>query len=441
MTTHRSRWKDGLKASVWVVASTAVALNIADGGLQVSGAYGWVRESARLLGMVAAVLMMTQVLLASRTPWIERVVGHDRAISTHSTLGKYAILLMLCHVALITFSTSMLTRWGVVQSFFELGKGNRPLAAATLAIGLFALVLVTSLFAAFRRWNYESWHLVHRVTYVAIALVVPHQFLEGSTFRDGGVAWVVWLLLYSVAFGSFVIWRMARPLYLAARHRARVSRVVVERDGSTTIEIAGRSLDRLKSRPGQFFLWRFHTRGLWWQKHPFSLSSVPRREGLRITVKSSGHGTRAIATVRPGTRVTFEGPLGVFTHHSRTRSGLVLMGAGIGITPIRSMLEDVELGEDCTVIVRASSRDEAPLIDEVEQLASDKAAVLIEAYGPRGEGWGTADKPGRLSALVPHLRDADIYICGPTAWARAVAQDARDSGVSAEAIHRERFGW
>jgi ferredoxin-NADP reductase len=46
-----------------------------------------------------------------------------------------------------------------------------------------------------------------------------------------------------------------------------------------------------------------------------------------------------------------------------------------------------------------------------------------------------------LADLVPSLPDADIFICGPAAWARAVERDASDAGVPRHALHREEFGW
>ena len=236
----RSWWADGLVASIWFAAAVGVALNIASGGLLVATGADAIRESGRLLGIVAAVLMMSQVLLAARAPWIERVLGHDRAIARHATLGKYALLLMLVHASILVSVTASEAHAGVIDTYLHLGEGNAPLAAAAIAVALFALVLVTSFFAAFRNWHYETWHTVHRIVYVAIALAVPHQFTEGETYRRGGLAWFFWLGCYVVAFGSFVAFRMLRPVALFAKHRARVASVTREDDGSSTVVVRGR---------------------------------------------------------------------------------------------------------------------------------------------------------------------------------------------------------
>lgn len=437
----RSLRADALVAAVWFAAAVGVALNIASGGLLFTGPTSVVRESGRLLGIVTAVLMMSQVLLASRAPWIDRVIGHDAAIARHALLGKYALLLMIPHAGLVTLATSRELSQGLVEAFLGLASGSGAMLAVEIAAAMFLAVLATSLTAAVRRWHYETWHTVHRLVYVAIALAVPHQFLEGETFRRGGVSWVFWFAMYVVAFGSFVVFRMARPLVLAANHRAKVASVVVGGDGSATVTIRGRGLRGLGARPGQFLLWRFYTPRLFWQKHPYSLSSAPRGDEVRITVKPSGRGSSAVAHVRPGTAVTFEGPLGVFTHDARTRNALVLVAAGIGVTPIRAMLEHVVPGEPCTVVIRARSIEEAPLLDEVRDLARDRGAELRVVVGPRGETWGTDGEPGSIADLVDDPADADVFVCGPLEWAAQVEQDALRAGVAPEAIHRERFGW
>ncbi len=437
----RSLRADALVAAVWFAAAIGIALNIATGGLLITGGASVIREAARMLGIVVAVLMMSQVLLASRAPWIDRVIGHDRAIARHATLGKYALLLLIPHVGLVTLATSKELSQGFVEAFLGLARGSGALLAAEIAGAGFLLVLATSLVAAFRRWHYESWHTVHRVVYVAIALAVPHQFLEGQTFRLGGLPWLVWCAFYVFALGSFVVFRMVRPLVLAANHRARVSAVTHERDGSVTVTVRGRNLRGLGAVPGQFLLWRFYTPRLFWQKHPYSLSSAPRGDEVRITVKPSGRGSRAVAHVRPGVAVTFEGPLGVFTHDARTRNGLVLVAAGIGVTPIRAMLEHVIPGEPCTVVLRVRSLDDAPLLDEVTALSKRVDADLHVVVGPRGDTWGTADAPASIADLVADPGDVDVFVCGPSAWAARVEKDALAAGVAPDAIHRERFGW
>ena len=103
----------------------------------------------------------------------------------------------------------------------------------------------------------------------------------------------------------------------------------------------GQHLDRLAVSGGQFFFWRFLTPDMWWQAHPYSLSALPQPPYIRLTVKGVGDHSAALARLRPGTRVAIEGPYGIFTRHSQRRSRVLLIAAGIGVTAVRALLEDL----------------------------------------------------------------------------------------------------
>lgn len=436
----RSWWADGLEAAMWLAAATGLALMVADGGLLTVTGWDWVYAIGRSLGIVAGVLLMTQLLLASRAPWVERALGHDRAIQRHTRIGKVAITLLLVHLAIMTTVTGVYEDRDPVAQAVQWATGPWFMLFAQIAAAAFLVVLLTSLAAVRLRWPYERWHGVHLLVYVGTAFAIPHQFLEGSTFRDGGAALWFWLALYTVSVGSFAVFRIVRPLARYARLRPRVESVVSLPDGSTTVVVAGNGLERLGARPGQFFLWRFLAPGLRAQAHPYSLSAAPG-DRLRITVKPSGDGSRALAGLKPGTPVLIEGPLGVFAHEARSRPALLMIAAGIGVTPVRAMLEEVAEGDDVTVVIRARSRAEAPLLDEVEQLARAKGATLHVITGSRGATWGTAERPASVADFVADPAGVDVFVCGPDAWARSVVADARACGVPAEAVHREEFAW
>ena len=435
----RERKADALVAALWWVGAIAIAFFIAQGGLTTTTAVDYVYSLGRIAGLVAAVLVMNQVLLISRVPWIERTLGHDRAAATHMVMGKVAFIAMLVHASLILIMTAHYDGRSVLAEIPALWDLGWYMVAAQAALGVFTLVVVTSLLIVRRRWKYETWHTVHVFVYLAIALVIPHQFIQGSTFRSKGAAWWFWLALYVITFGCWLSFRVARPLLHAGRHGLEVTDVIVNADGSASILMAGRDLARIGARPGQFMLWRFLAAGYWREAHPFSLSSAPG-ETLRITVKPSGDGSTALARVPVGTRVLFEGPLGVFTSAVRTRPGVVYVASGIGITPLRAMLDDAHEGP-VDVILRAHSEESAPLRAEVHALARRHGATVHEIFGPRGFGWSSEGEPTSLRALVADLPQRDVYICGPEKWADAVEADALAGGAAAESIHREKFGW
>ena len=438
----RSWWADMIQGSVFLLAALGLAFFLADGGLNTFATIDYVYAAGRALGIVAAVFMLAQVLLISRAPFVEKGMGHDRAVQLHTRTGKAAVLLMAAHAGVISVMSAYYADVSVLTQTAEFFTGQWFLALAQVALGVFAVIFVTSLVMVRSRWRYENWHAVHLLTYVGIALAIPHQFLEGSTFRDGGAAWWFWLALYGFAWGSLIVFRVIVPLARFVRHDLRVADVRTLEDGSTSVTLRGVGLDRVGAEPGQFLLWRFLDRQRWRDPHPFSLSSAPTPDTWRITVKPSGDGTTSLAGLAPGTRVLFEGPFGVFSAVSRTRPGVVLIASGIGITPVRAMLEQLDAAQGpVDVIVRARSRAEAPLLAEVEGLASARGATLHLVLGRRGDGWASADQPATLVELVPDVAERDVYVCGPGAWAVAVENEARAAGVGRASIHRETFAW
>lgn len=437
----RSWHRDGIEAVPYVVAAVAIALMIADGGLLTVKPIDYVYAGGRALGIVAAVLMLSQVALAARIPLIEKALGHDRAIAIHTQLGKIAIVLMAFHAGVISLMSAHYANAAWWNHALDMFTSQWYLAMAQVALGLFAIVFATALVIVRRRWRYETWHAVHLITYAAVAAAIPHQFLEGSTFRDGGPATAFWWLLYLSAFGSLIAFRVVRPLLRWRRHGLRVAEVKAQGELFTSVRIAGDDIERLRVQPGQFFLWRFIDRQRWRSAHPFTVSDVSA-DGLRLTAKAVGDGSRSLATLEVGTRVLLEGPFGVFTRSSRNCHGAVLVAAGIGVTPVRALLADwTESDGPVAVVVRVRSRDEAPLLDEVETIAVAKGVPLTVIEGPRGEGWGAAGQPARLAEIVPDVAERDIYVCGPAAWAQRVIDDAVTSGAAPQNVHREAFGW
>jgi ferredoxin-NADP reductase len=200
----------------------------------------------------------------------------------------------------------------------------------------------------------------------------------------------------------------------------------------------GRHLDELAVSGGQFFLWRFLARDLWWQAHPYSLSALPSPPYLRVTIKELGGQSRAAAHLRPGTRIAVEGPYGTFTHHARSADGVALVGAGVGITPLRALLEDLPAGTDVVVVVRASAAGDLIHRAEIAALVKQHRGRLHEVVGSRRKARFNAHTLGRL---IPDISGRDVYVCGPEGFSAEVVAAAAQLEVPAGQIHQEAFGF
>jgi ferredoxin-NADP reductase len=213
----------------------------------------------------------------------------------------------------------------------------------------------------------------------------------------------------------------------------------------------GRNLHRLPVRAGQFFSWRFLDGPGWTRANPYSLSAAPDGTRLRITVQDLGDGSGRLGGLRPGTRALIEGPYGRLTGDVRTRSKVTLLASGIGITPMRALLEELDYRPgEATLIYRARDGRELAFRAELDDLARRRGARVFYAVGPRLVGrqqtWlpQSADQfteRAALLQLVPDVAEHDVYICGSAGWMDAAREAALQAGVPASRIHLERFSW
>ncbi|MFF6806862.1 ferric reductase-like transmembrane domain-containing protein [Streptomyces sp. NPDC012616] len=414
-----------LAANAAVVTLFAVQAGFASNALVVIG---------RFAGLYGALLMAFQLLLVARLPWLDRRIGMDRLTNWHRWTGFGLLWTLVGHVVFITFGYAESSSLNPVNQLVDLAETVEGVFRAVVAMALILVVGGVSARWARRRLAYETWHFVHLYTYVAVVLAFTHQVAVGTTFTASSAATAYWYGVWGVALGSVFLGRLVLPLWRNWRHRLRVEAVVPEADNVVSVYITGRDLDRMPARAGQFFLWRFMTKDRWWQANPFSLSAAPDGSRLRLTAKAAGDGSAGLRHVKPGTRVFAEGPYGAFTAMHRTRPEALLIAGGVGVTPIRALLEEIH--GHAVVIYRVAGERDAVLYDELHQLALSKGAQLHLVTGPP-----VPDRlaPRELSALVPDIAQRDVFLCGPPPMMNAVLGTLRELGVPRPQIHFERF--
>jgi predicted ferric reductase len=441
------RWAVG--AAVWAFVLGNVAailwLWIANHNLDFTFAHNywaaWWNRLGGLTGLVGAFLALVQVLLLARLPLLGRTIGFDRLTVWHRWNGYVVLILVVAHTVLAVLGFAMDANHPFFDEFWYLLANNIQvgMVTATIGLGLFVLVTVSSITLARRHLRYEHWYWVHLTAYAAIALAWFHQIPTGGDINPAfhSDATTYWRVLF---FGTFalLVFRVLTPVWAGFRYRLRVAEVIAEGPEVTSIRITGRKLERLRARPGQFFLWRFLTGGFWWTAHPFSLSAAPDGRSLRISVKAAGDHTRRLRSIRVGTRVVAEGPYGAFTEAVRRRRKALLIAGGIGITPVRALAET--MGGDVEVIYRVLRREDIVFADELDALAERRGVSVRYVVGDhRSDEGRDLLTAAHLRELVPDLRERDVYLCGPPAMVAAIEKDVRRAGVQRRALHVERF--
>ena len=189
---------------------------------------------------------------------------------------------------------------------------------------------------------------------------------------------------------------------------------------------------------------RFLTRDGWWRGHPFSISAAPNGEWLRITVKDLGDDSARLQRLAVGTPVYVEGPYGALTGARRTRSRVLLVAGGIGITPLRALLEELPARPgEMTLVYRASRPKDVVFRNELDAIARLNGATIHYIVGRRGSG-AVGDEPlgaASIAALVPDVQERDVFLCGPVSMMDSVQRSLRVLGVPPGQIHSERFAY
>lgn len=436
---------------VWLSLLVVTALWTANGGLQnLSGSADTLISLGRLAGLLSADLLLIQALLMARIPFVEQAYGQDKLAWRHRLVGFTSFTLMLAHIALVILGYAGTGRLGVFGQTWDLVAHYPGMLLATAASGLLVLVVVTSLRASRAALRYESWHLLHLYAYLGIGLSIPHEVWTGADFTASPLSRLYWWTLYATALGAILVWRVGVPVVRSLRHGLVVHRVVREAPGVVSVHLRGRQLHRLRAAAGQFFTWRFLDGSGWTRGHPYSLSAPPTHDSMRITVKNLGDGSAHLARLRPGTRVLIEGPYGRLHGGVRTRRKVTLLASGIGIAPMRALLQDLDYAPgDLTLIYRARQARELIFRREIDEIADARGARVFYVLGQRlrnraswlPETAAHLSDPAALRELVPDIPHHDVYICGADAWMDAVQTAARAAGVPAANIHLERFSW
>lgn len=387
-----------------------------------------------ITGLAGTYLALVMVLIVSRVPYVERVLGQDGLLRWHRRIAPWPISLIVAHVVSLTIGYAQAAHTGVWHEIGTLLRSFPDVLIATIGFGILVAISIISIYQIRSRIPREQWWAIHLFMYLALGLAFAHVIVLGPSFINHPITRVLWGILWFGTVGLVLIYRFGLPIFRSLRHRLEVAEVRPEGPGVVSVICKGRKLERLAVAGGQFFEWRFLTRTMWWQAHPFSLSARPNPPYLRLTVKGIGDFTEKIASLPRGTKVAIEGPYGAFTTYARRRKKVACFAGGIGVTSVRALLEDMPLGSDPVVVLRASTEADLVLSSEVAELVRQRHGRLHELVGAR-------DAVGfeRFAELVPDIAKRDVFVSGREDFVMRVVDAVAALGVAKDAIHYEVY--
>jgi predicted ferric reductase len=391
--------------------------------------------------LVALSIIALQFVISARMRWIEAPFGLDVMLQFHRTMASVAMALLSIHPLLVASGESwgLLTRW----------RAHWPIWVGRLALLLLLAHVAAAIFRRVMRLRYERWRQIHTVVaFLLLGLAFVHSLALGNDFQSKA-ARVTWTLLPLIACSAWLYGRLARP-GLLRRNSYRVVSMTCEAPRVWTLTLDPPRDRALRHAPGQFLFLRPQCGSVLAEEHPFSIASSPSPGGrISLTIKECGDFTSTIGRIKLGELVAVHGPFGRFSHIlHRDDDTLVFVAAGIGITPLMSMLRYMhDRRETRQVLLVYANRGVEDIVfrKEMEQIEASGFPALktIHILSRPPEDWlGRAGRldTATLSSLCCGFSGKAFFICCPPLMARGLIRGLRSAGVGPERIHADYFG-
>ena len=377
--------------------------------------------SGIVLSSTAMILMTVNIILATRPRWLEDYFGGlDRMYVTHRWTGTAAYGLLILH-------------W---FTFFELPPESFGTALGSVAlIGLSVLVILSLAprIPKLKEWikiPYDKWKLSHRFIGVFFIIGLIHYFFvhETSTAAD------VYMLVFAFTGAALYLYRQ---LFQRSQVREPYTVSAVNHPAPNVTEVV---LDADEGKPlihqaGQFLVVKFDEPLA--EAHPYTISSAPREQQLRLTMKDSGDWSgRVQERLKAGMSAEIEGSYGRFL--SRSDSEQLWIAGGIGVTPFLSMVRELAVNPRKPIhfIYLAQNEDEAVFWDEF--VAADAEYPNFHAYRHLSVDKGFL-KPQEAAEMVGGLDGKEVLFCGPLAARESFQEGFEEMGLESGRFHFEEF--
>jgi predicted ferric reductase len=401
---------------------------------------GWWVDLSIALGFVGLAMVGLQFAVTARFHPIDAPFGLDAVLQYHRQISLVAFAFILLHPTILMIEDP--ERLELLNPVTATNAARWGLASVALLI----VIVVTSVWRATLKLDYEVWRILHGVLAIAIVVTaVVHIELVGyyvsGPWRRGlwiGMSVVLVGLLFYVRL--YKPWRMLREPY--------VIDAIDELPGETwRLHLRPDGHEGMRFSPGQFAWLTVGGSPFRIEEHPFSFSSsAEHRDRLTFTIKELGDFTATLGDLEPGTRAYLDGPYGAFSYERNQGSGFVFVAGGIGISPIMSQLRTLrDRGDQRPMLLLYANPnlEDVALRDELDRLALHLDLEVVSILEDPPEGW-----EGEVGLVSPELLDRylpeheellQFFVCGPDPMMDAVEEALVDRGIPAGHINMERF--
>jgi predicted ferric reductase len=399
-------------------------------------------ELCMTTGLLGLSTLAATIVLPSRVKSLTTSFGIEGVLRSHRWLALATTGLVLVHLALVVVDKP-------ANVFLLYPVTGPPRARAGLAATI-ALVLLCWLSTKRRKLKtrYEIWRWIHAMlAMVALVGTFLHMYWLNHLMKNAAERTA--FLVIAVCVGAVLINRWIRRPLTSLFNPYVIAEVRRESDTVSTLVLEpSRPRQRvMEFRPGQFAWLRLDSAFGPLQANPFTIASgIDNDRQLEFTIRVRGDFTSAVANLTVGRKVYVDGPYGSFNDDQIGAPALLLIAAGVGITPMMSILRSHAYRRDdrrhCLVL---GARKPSDLIfrEELDRLSTEMKLEVIEMLSqptPDWQGYSGRIDQGFLAGLVNHYgRNLHAFICGPP----QMMHDARAALVNLEVplehVHTEEF--
>ena len=405
------------------------------------------RYVGQLLGAESILLLSIGLVLISTLPWVEEWFdGIDRAAIWHRRVAITGLVLLAPHVLLSSnpdgtalggplgaigaIGLVALALWAILPRW----RSVVPAALRGLVVASRDAPVVRDVRRVFG--GYERWRALHRTTGLFVAAGFAHGVLDATMFDDAPVLRWSYVAVGGVGVG-FYVYRELLARFFLSLHDYQVE--TVREIDVGLVEVALRPLGRaVDFVPGQFAMVYLEAKD-GWHRHPFTISSSPHEDVVRVTVKALGDYTsRLQELIEPGMPAVIGGPHGRFSHWRGTDRQVWIAG-GVGVAPFLSWLRALDGQLPHRVDFFYTAEGEAPFAEEIREIADRHESLHAHLIDTSVEGRLTSEHV--LATAAGDRSTLSVFMCGPRAMLRTFESQLRLAGVPSRRIHREHFDW
>ncbi|MFA4931033.1 MAG: ferredoxin reductase family protein [Patescibacteria group bacterium] len=387
----------------------------------------------QMCGLVGMSLMALVLILSSRLRILERFFpGMNRVYSEHHWWGGLAFILLLAHPLLLAGKYWL---FSVQQAAWFLlpGVDRWPINFGIIALTLMIIFLFLTFFGSLA---YQTWRWTHKFMGLVLIMALIHLLTVSSDTANYLPLRMYFIILSAVALLLY-FYRSWLDRWLVPKYAYTVKQV--KKYGPDIVEILMRpDGEKMKYQAGQFAFLEFESSTVTSEVHPFSISSAPTENTLRIAVKNLGDYTSQMSQIKNGDKVRVEGPFGCFNRQQAKHQSQVWIAGGIGITPFLGMARSLPTDHpsDINLIYAVKKEGEAVFYPKLERIATAVNNFHVTTYYSDQSGHLTVEAIKKMG-IDPTKKS--IFICGPGLMMASLKKQLRQAGVPADCIHTEEF--